>query len=340
MRGITNSTLNQSISSVPYTDGYKPFPPTVGQDFVLIEPSSPVRAARTLQKINRLEDRGELGTVLRFGHPLRIRGVGPSYSSIELPSHGNDPIPQRPKEFHLGLENHKLRVPVPPDLAEHYLRRPDAVVVAREGLEVEDLTTGTRQRLLFGSRIHDLRTNELSQCRFSIGAEQFRREYLMIGSLDALGAAKNEGVTLVELLRRVSAFSGMNFAWGHIGTESSDAAGWIQSLLGSFGVHVPHNTLRMDAHLRATGDIGRELTSLSELTTGDLIFLGLKGKPIDYMGMIEQGENGRLAMRHCRGKGAWQGNYLNRTSEIFSETQIEGFPSHELKAAWRVINLV
>lgn len=326
-----HTTLGQSTSSVPISEAYEGVRlPQPGEYFVLADPSTPIRQSENLDRINALQDQAELGTTLPFGHPMKVREVGASYSSVQLSTQGDDPAPTA--DFHLGLENHKLRIPITRDMAHAYAERPLAVVTSRLGVKIEDLRNGARHHLTFGARIPSLVGLE-----FSLGEGEHERRYKIVDGAASLGKVSAKNVSMAELTHRVRAFEGAHFSWGHSGPELSDASGWVQSLMGSFGIHLPHNTKRMERHIRQNPGIGTEIQKLSEITTGDIIFIGPKAGSLNYVGLAEFDDGGRLGFRHCRGKCGWQGNYINGTSQLFSETEVEGFPGYEIKSAWRLL---
>lgn len=326
------TTFGGAISSISQADQYNGLtPPKVGEFFVITDPSSPVRTHKDLAEIGKLEDGAPLGTSIDFGHPVRVREIGTSgYVSVKLPTHGNDPVDDK---FHLALESHKLRIPISPEQAEIYANRPAAVVIAKEGVHVQDVATGSRHRLDFGARIHDL-----SGDTFSVGLDGIRRSYKLLDGLLGLGSASREGVTVADFGARVMAFDGAHFGWGERTRATSDASGWIQNVLNSYAVNSPHNSSRMLDYLR-TSKIGTEVTKMSDLEPGDILFIGVKGRGINYVAMFERDEAGRPCMRHCRGRLGWQASYLTTTSEILGETELVGFPTSEIKAAWRALQL-
>jgi len=179
---IRNTSLGQMISSRPFTDNYADLAEAnIGEYYVLTDPSTPIRAGKDLKQIVDLDDAGQLGTVLQFGHPMQVIESFNDRYAVRLLTHGKDPATE---DFGLGIEKHKFRTLINEEIAIQYADHPSAVVVERDGITVRDVHTGTTHRLLFGSRVHDLNGST-----FSLGLDKFRRTYDIVEGIDALGEA-------------------------------------------------------------------------------------------------------------------------------------------------------
>ncbi len=341
---MSKSTLGSPLPDSPFFGHYADLRlPVIDQSYVLTDPSTPVRTGRTLEEIVTRDDAGALGTMLYFGHPATVRALGKSYTGVILPTHGHDgQVASTPEnDFFLGFENHKFRTPVSQTLLTEYTNNPGGIVIG-ESLEIKDLQTGTRHKILFGSRLPEWDGKSRTFAITLDGGGQ--RSYEIIGDLSNIVTPRTQDFTVQELMTRVMKFHGANFLWGASSTQFSDASGWIQNLYSSFGVHLPHNTKRMDAHLRQGVVPGTEILNFRDLKTGDLVFLGPKNKAIGFMGMVELDGNGDYWLRHCAGKGGMQSDSITdssgaiRRSMLLNEGKIASAPSSEIKAAWRLFD--
>jgi hypothetical protein len=339
-----NSIIPQSNS---YSSNYADLqPPIIGGHYVFVDPSSPVRTEKTLAEINARDDDAGLGTQLFFGHPFTVleHTQGNSYAGIQLPTYGYDPLPQ--DSFSLAIEAHKMRINISQDEMLALTRNPAYVVISELGLRVVDQATNTEHKLLFGSRIPNYDSHGI----FTLGESgNNSRTYRIIDNpTDKLGVCSADGATVAELVKRAAVFEGANFMWGTASSQFSDASGWISNLYRSFGVNFPHNTKRIQQFLSNGSNehqFGHEISSLTELTTGDLVFIGMPSKNISFMGMVNIGSEGQLKLQFCAGKGGMQydkfipANSAVQSTDIISENCIVGLPGREIKAAWRVLEL-